>query len=315
MVKHLKFFWLYLGLSSAGKKLFRQLRDMLSQGGSPAHSRQLLASVKEIINTDSSRWFYCLRASDAGFKEFIPDWYIRSAKIKPEQLYYRFFKMAAILLYEHTALFSAYNIKVGREAGKRCVLISFLKRVYDDLLDSGGLDKEVLFALTPDKGLIANPDYRLFLELRGKIRQLAKPAEFANYYSLLKQVSDAQDNRTAGGGGNIPFKIKNGFLLDMYIMMNDLPQAVNRALDVTAEFFACLDDFYDYDEDLAKGKVTVINQSLDPRRELEDKYAQAQDYLRANSPNPQGYLTGALSLMKNVLFLRENKLNKLSLFI
>ncbi len=86
-------------------------------------------------------------------------------------------------------------------------------------------------------------------------------------------------------------------------------------MDVTAEFFAYLDDFYDYDEDLAKGKIIYINQSQDPRGELEKKYQETAVYLRGNSPNPDGYLKGVVNLMHNVFFTRENRLNKLSLFI
>jgi hypothetical protein len=313
--RRFKFIWLYISLSGNGKRLFRRLAGMLNDSRSLPHYRQLLVSIKETVSHDQCGWFSCFRASDAGFKEFMPAWYIRQSKIRLEQLYYRFFKMGAILLFEHTGLFLAYNITPDDQAKKRCILLAFLKRVYDDLLDTSGMDKESLFALEPNKELAADPDYRLFLELRKKIRELAAPVKFVNYYALLKAVSDAQDNRMIGGGENTPYKIKNGFLLDMYIMMNDLPPEINRAMDVTAEFFACLDDFYDYDEDLARSKVTCINQSRDPKGELEKKYAQAAAYLRQNSPNPDAYLKGVKRLMENVFFLRENKLEKLSLFI
>lgn len=317
LLEMIRIFGLYISLSGNGKKLFRRLAGMLNDARSLPHYRELVASINDTMSADKQRWFSCIRASDAGFGEFIPDWYIAGSRIKPEQLYYRFFKMGAVLLYEHTSLFLAYNITVDLQAKKRCILIAFLKRVYDDLLDNEHIDKEILFNLQPNKGLMDNLDYRLFLDLRKKIRKAASPAEFGNYYAMLKEVNDAQGNLMANEEvkKQIPYKIKNGFLLDMYIMMNDLPKELIRALDITAEFFACLDDFYDYDEDLAKGKITYINQSRDPKGALEKKYEETAVYLRGNSPNPDGYLKGAGNLMKNVLFAHEKKLNKLSLFI
>ncbi|MFH0918552.1 MAG: hypothetical protein V1830_05405 [Candidatus Omnitrophota bacterium] len=313
----MKIFGLYILLSGQGKKLFRRLSRMLRDARPLPHYRQLLATINDTLSADKQRWFSCIRASDAGFKEFIPAWYIAKFKIKPEQLYYRFFKMGTILLYEHVSLFSAYNISVDNPAKKRCILIAFLKRVYDDLLDNEHIDKEILFNNQPNPELLDNANYRIFLYLRKKIREVAPPAEFGNYYATLKEVNDAQGLPVALAGvkNTVSYKIKNGFLLDMYIMMNDLPAELIRAMDVTAEFFACLDDFYDYDEDLAKGKPTYINQSPDPKKALERKYEEITVYLRAESPNCDGYLKGMGSLMNNVFFARQNKLNKLSLFI
>ena len=310
MLGLIRVFGLYISLSGNGRKLLRRLHRMLTDAHSLPDYRALVSTINDNINADRMNWFRCIRASDAAFKKFIPNWYIAESKIKPEQLYYRFFKMGAILLYEHTSLFSAYNISVDKKAKNRCILLAFLKRVYDDLLDNEHLNKEVLFNLQPNKELMHNAEYRLFLDLRKRIRQLAPALEFANYYSILKKVHDAQAASTP-----IPYKIKNGFLLDMYIMMNDLPEELIRAMDVTAEFFAWLDNFYDYDEELAKGKITEINQSVDPKITLEQKFEETAAYLRDNSPNPDGYLKGVGNLMKIVFFAREKKLNKLSLFI
>jgi hypothetical protein len=291
---------------------------MLKDARSLPHYRQMLVSIDNTLSADKKRWFCCIQASDAGFKEFIPGWYIAQSKVKPEQLYYRFFKMGAILLYEHLSLFSAYNLLVDAQAKRRCILLAFLKRVYDDLLDNEHIDKDILFGGQPDKKLMENADYKLFLDFRKKIRQLALPLEFGNYYATLKAVNDAQG--IAQGPENnlkisVPYKIRNGFLLDMYIMINDLPSELIRALDVTAEFFAFLDDFYDYDEDLDQGKLTSINQSPNPQGELEKKFEATAIYLLAHSPNPYGYLKGLRNLMENVLFVRKQKLSKLSLFI
>lgn len=272
--------------------------------------RALLTSINNNINADKKRWFECIRASDAGFVEFIPAWYIAQSKIKPELLYYRFFKNGAVLLYEHTSLFLAYNITLDKAARRRCILLTFLKRVYDDLLDNERLNKEILFLQEPNQELLNNPEYRLFLDLRKKIREIAPPAEFNHYYALLQEVHAAQNSKNP-----IAYKIKNGFLLDMYMMMNTPPQELIAALEVTAEFFAYLDNYYDLDEDLAHGKITEINQSADPQKMFAQKFQEVAVYLRANSPNPDAYLTGIGNLMKIVFFARDKKLDKLSLFI
>ncbi|MCX5700637.1 MAG: hypothetical protein NTZ63_03770 [Candidatus Omnitrophica bacterium] len=317
MLEKINILGLYISLSGNGKRLFRRFARMLNNARSLSYSRELVATINDTMGVDKKKWFSCIRASDSGFKEFIPDWYIAGSKIKPEQLYYRFFKMGAVLLYEHSSLFLAYNISVDTKAKKRCILLAFLKRVYDDLIDNEHIGKDILFNSQPNIGLMNNADYRLFLDLRKKIREVASPLEFVNYYATLKEVNDAQGILACDKSveNTIPYKIKNGFLLDMYIMMNDLPDELIRALDVTAEFFACLDNFYDYDEDLAKGKITYINQSIDPKGALEQKFEKAAVYLRKNSPNPDGYLKGLGSLMKIVLFAREKKLNKLSSFV
>ncbi len=310
MLKLFHFFSLYLSLSKTGRKLFRSLYRILTDSGNLPGHRSLLTSIKDNINADRKRWFNCIRASDAGFVEFIPAWYIAQSKIKPELLYYRFFKNGAVLLYEHTSLFLAYNIALDKKAFKRCILLTFLKRVYDDLLDNEGMNKEILFSQFPNKELSDNAEYRLFLELRKRVREMAPPTEFNNYYALLKQVHAAQ-----GSKDPIAYKIKNGFLLDIYMMMNNPPKGLIDALEVTAEFFAYLDNYYDLDEDLARGKLTEINQSADPRKMFAQKFQEVDVYLRANSPNPDAYLKGIENLMQIVCFAREKKLNKLSLFI
>jgi hypothetical protein len=317
MFKLIKILGLYFSLSAQGKKLFRRLYRMLKDAKKMPHYAGMMVSIDETMSADQERWFACIRSSDRAFKEFIPAWYIALSKVKPEQLYYRFFKMGAILLYEHLSLFSAYNIRVDFAGQKRCLLFAFLKRVYDDLLDNEHIDKTHLFSDQPRPELLDNAEYRLLLEFRKKIRVMAQPERFPNYYALLKEVNDAQGLSLSVKSANkaIPYKIKNGFLLDMYIMMNALPGELIRAMDVTAEFFAYLDDFYDYEQDLAQGKATDINQSQNAQSSLEQKFQQAADYLRANSPNPDGYLKGIGNLMKNVIFTRQSRLNKLSAFI
>ncbi len=317
MLEKMKIFGLYFSLSKDGRKLFERLWWMLNDARGLPHYREMIVKINANLSADKKRWFSCIRASDAGFKEFIPRWYKKECKLKAEQLYYRFFKMAAVLLYEHTSLFLAYNILPDRKAQRRCILMAFLKRVYDDLLDNEHIDKEVLFKQESNQKLLANADYRLFLDLRKKIRELAPIAKFGNYYATLKAVNDAQGVPDARENVEkaVPYKIKNGFLLDMYIMMNDLPIDLIRALDLTADFFAGLDNFYDYDEDLADGKINYINQSADPKRALLRKFEETAEYLRQYSPNPDGYLKGVGSLMQVVFFTKEKKLNKLSLFI
>ncbi len=310
IVKLIKIFWLYLWLSADGKRLFRRLYRMLKDARRLPHYGGLKASINDTLEASQERWLICIKSSDAGFIDFIPGWYIAGSRVKAEQIYYRFFKMGAILLYEHVSLFSAYNIHPDLSARKRCILLAFIKRVYDDLMDNEHIDKNTLFDLNFHPELEDKADYRLLQHLRQKVRQVASPEKFPNYYALLKQVNDAQDKQ-----GGIPYKIKNGFLLDMYIMVNDLPPQLIQAMDLTAEFFAYLDDFYDLDEDLARGKITCINQSQDPKTALKQKFTEAAAFLRQNSPNPDGYLKGIGNLMQNVLFARTQKLNKLSRFI
>ncbi len=314
ILRLIKILKLYISLSGHGKRLFRRLFSMLNDARSLPHYRKLLATINGTMSADAARWFSCIRVSDAAFKEFIPAWYITQSKIKPEKLYYRFFKIAAILLYEHLSLFAAFNITVDTQAQKRGVLLSFLKRVYDDLLDNENMNKEILFNSQSSQESLGNADYRLFLELRKKVREVALPAEFNNYYTTLEQVHDAQ-GVMSGDEKNIPYSVKNGFLLDMYIIKNDLPRQLLLALEITSELFAYIDDFYDYDEDLAKGKLTRINQNPDPESALKEKFQETAAYLRAHSPNPDAYLKGVDNLMQNVLFARGHKLNKLSSFI
>ncbi len=306
----IKILSLYFSLSGQGRRLFRRLRKMVQDAKKMPHYQGMMASIKETMSADEQRWFACIRASDRAFKTFIPAWYVAQSKVKPEQLYYRFFKMGAILLYEHLCLLAAYNIAVDFKAQERCLLFAFLKRVYDDLMDNDRIDQQVLFSQDPHPKLLGNADYRLLLELRKKIREIVPADKFPHYYGLLEKVNHAQ-----GQVAGIPYKIKNGFLLDMYIMKDDLPPALIETMDLTAEFFAFLDDFYDYDQDVAQGKITYINQSLNPQKALEDKFAQTAARLKEYSPNPAGYLKGMGNLMQNVIFTRQSKLNKLSLFI
>lgn len=307
-------FLLYISLSPYGKRLFRRLLKMFYNARSLPFYKDLASTIDLTFNTDKNRWYSCLGLSDAGFKEFIPSWYLKEAKFTPDQTYYRFLKIAAFLLYEHICLFMAYNIVLDNKAKKRSILLSFIKRVYDDLMDNEGIDNKVLFDRTLHNELMGNVEYRLLVHLRNKVREIAPVEEFPNYYSTIERVNEAQaaQNKANSVRDAIPYRIRNGFILDFYIMMNDPPQALINGLDITACFYACLDEFYDIDDDLAKGKITFMNQSLDPDKAIREKYEDTAVYLRKYSPNPQEYLKAMRNLMSNIAFLREKKLSKLS---
>jgi hypothetical protein len=307
-------FFLYISLSPYGKRLFLRLLKMFYNARSLPFHKDLSSTIDITFNADKNRWYSCLGSSDAGFKEFIPRWYLKEAKFKADLVYYRFLKISAILLYEHTCLFMAYNISLDAKARKRSILLSFIKRVYDDLLDNDGINHRVLFDRQPHQELMSNVEYRLLVHLRKKIREIAPEAEFPNYYSMIERVNEAQaaQKEEESIRNAIPYRIRNGFIMDMYIIKNDLPQALLDGLDLTSCFFASLDDFYDIDEDLVKGKKTFMNQAADPDQAIREKLDAAAVYLRKYSPNPDEYLKGMGNLMRNISFLRKQKLSKLS---
>ena len=203
---------------------------------------------------------------------------------------------------------------MDKEAKRRCVCFAFIKRIYDDLLDNNQVDPKYLFGQEANGQLLNIPEYALLLELKNALKKAAPLEKFPNFYALRSQVHKVQiEKPTVENVKEVIFnKLRLGLLLDAYIMINDLEERFIEALAVAAEFFACLDDFYDLEEDRSYGSLTYINQALNPEKALREKYAEMAIYMRKYAPYPEGYIEGMKGFLEIVVFARHKNLTKLS---
>jgi hypothetical protein len=210
--------------------------------------------------------------------------------------------------------FSAFGISLDNEAKRRCVCFAFIKRIYDDLLDNDQVAPKYLFGAEINEQLLDMPEYALLLELRSTLKKVAPLEKFPNFYALRSEVHKVQAEKpTIENVGEVIFnKLRLGLLLDAYIMVNDLEDSFIEALFVVAEFFACLDDFYDLEEDRSYGRLTYINQCLNPEKALREKYDEMVKYMRKHAPYPEKYIEGMGGFLEIVIIARNKNLIKLS---
>ena len=291
-----------------------RLMELLKTSRNSPEQKGLADIIDDTLIRTKRTWCAHAVSSDRGFKEFIPEWYCAQSKLESNQLYYRFMKIATLLLFEHVSFLNAFQIFPDKNAKRRCVLLSFLKRTYDDLLDTTDISPKDLLDAKPNERLMANSECALLLHLRKKIREIVPQDSFPNYYRILASVHAAQSEEPKKENvKEIIFKKSQAsFLIDMSIMVNDLPKAVIDAISVTSEFFACMDDYYDCNEDLSEGKMTYINQCANPEDALQKKYEEMTRYLQKHAPCPEPYLRGLRSFMEIVLFARRGNMRKLS---
>lgn len=304
----------YVFLSKYGRKLVRASQKTLKNLRSSNSQPDLINRMERALKRNKDMLYMCFKASDEGFKDFIPPWYLTQSKFTPEQSYFRFVKISTILLGEHSSFFNAFNILLDKQAKKRYVLLAFLKRTYDDLLDEANARPKDLFGGEPSEKLLPNLEYALLLHLRQTIRRVAPYEQFPNYYNTLERTHNAQSRTPEKDNVKevIFEKARLSFLIDTYIMVNELSDKFIHARCLTAELFNCLDDFYDYEVDLSKGIWTYINQCSNPENALREKYKEAATYLRCVAPNPEPYLEGIFEAMEGLIIARKQGLRKLS---
>jgi hypothetical protein len=300
-------------LSLDGKKLLRNLLGLL-KNGQVADLPVLATAIQGILNKNGRISYDCFRASDKGFKEFIPECYLSNSGLTRQEAYYRFVKTASLFLFTRSLLFSAFGIALDNEAKRRGVCFAFIKRIYDDLLDNNQVDPRYLFGAEVNEQLLNMPEYVLFLELRSTLKKVAPLEKFPNFYALRSQTHKIQiEKPNIKNVREVIFdKLRFALLLDAYIMVNDLEDNFIEALFVAAEFFSCLDDFYDLEEDRSYGRLTYINQCPNPREAIRDKYDEMVKYMRKHAPYPEKYIAGMKDLLEIVILARNKNLIKLS---
>jgi hypothetical protein len=306
----------YLTLSSDGKKLLRSLLGLLKEG-QVADIPSLTGAIQGLLNKNGKILYDCLLVSDRGFREFIPEDYLSNSGMTRQQAYYRLVKTSSLLLFTRSLFFSAFGISLDNQAKRRCVCFAFIKRIYDDLLDNDQVDPKYLFGIEANEQSLDKPEYVLLLGLRNTLKKVAPLEKFPNFYALRSEVHRVQAEKpTPENVKEVIFnKLRLGLLLDAYIMVNDLKDNFIEALSVVAEFFACLDDFYDLEEDRFYGRLTYINQCPDPEKSLREKYGEMVKYMRKHTPYPDKYIEGMESLLKVVIIARNKNLIKLSKII
>lgn len=235
------------------------------------------------------------RLGDEGFSSFIPDSYIQKVNENLDRIHFRFLKISTILLVEHLLFFNAFGIKPDSAAKRRFVLFSFVKRVYDDLIDISHDPPEVYGTFCSGKTFRNDPEFELLAHFGRIINLYAPPDGFKNFYNILPEVHKAQsrmpDNSTLEHLKEVAFqKARHSFLVDSYVMIDDLSVEFIKQRKVTAELFQCTDDMSDLKEDLEDGKPTYINQSVDPEKTLRDKYSEVYDSMIKTASQPQLYL-------------------------
>jgi len=237
--------------------------------------------------------------SDKCFLSFIPETYIQNVGYSPEEIYLRFTKISTMLLVEHWLFFNAFGIELNDEAKIRSALFSFLKRTFDDLIDSSDdpLNKrnEVRKIFYTGKTLCENPEYKLFAHFSRLIHQHVPKDDFKNFYNVLPTTSESQsikpDNTSLEHLKKIEFyKARNSFFADSYVIINDLSNDFIEMRKLSAELFQCIDDMSDFKEDLDAGKPTYINQSPDPEKTLRGKYSEIYNSINNVASKPHLYL-------------------------
>jgi hypothetical protein len=235
------------------------------------------------------------KVSDEGFFLFIPDSYIHRIQKKREEIHLRLMKISTILLVEHISFFEAFGIKPDNNAKQRFVLFSFVKRVYDDLIDSNYEPSEVYRTFCRGKTVCTDPEYQLLARLGKLVKHYVPLNEFKNFYKHLPKAHKTQSKKPENAKlqhlKEIAFqKAQYSFLVDSYVMINDLPNDFVEQRKLSAELFQCIDDMSDLKNDLKDSIPTYINQLKDPGKILRDKYAEIYNSMRKAAIDPSLYL-------------------------
>lgn len=237
----------------------------------------------------------CYQIGHRSFLLFIPREYIAKQQDKINDIHLRFMKISTILMVEHILFFKAFNNDIDKKAMIRFSLFSFVKRVYDDLIDNNNNPTEIYETFLEGNTESDNIEYKLLAHLGSLARKYIPEKNFYNFYNNLPKAHKTQSakpkNKKLAHLKKIAFeKAHYSFLVDSYLMVNILSTIFIRLRKKSAELFQCIDDMSDQKEDLLMNKPTYINQVNNPKDKLDKKYNEIKKSLEKYSENPILYL-------------------------
>jgi hypothetical protein len=224
-----------------------------------------------------------LVACDAEFARSVPEQVCAEAGRGRASVYARFVPFAWIGLDLRSRLLDAYGIPRNPSDDRQLILLTFVHREWDDLLDA--YQPEVLYHVlrSPDT---PEPRLRLLHHVTGLSNALAREK------GLFEKMLEVWD--TAMAFYNRPFKPeeaasylekKAAINEDLYArtLVPEIPPGLARSLGPFYTWFLGLDDAADVRRDAARGRVTYMTLAADPIGEIRKLLRACEDALRASA--------------------------------
>ncbi|NQT91932.1 MAG: hypothetical protein HQ559_04155 [Lentisphaerae bacterium] len=297
-------FRLYFSLSREGRAYLRVLARTLPRrtGGK---NRELVRNTVERRKLMDN-----IRTCDRFFGRIVTREACRIAEKNRKDLYARYNSFAWINLALRTRTLDAFGIPYDKQAEERSVLLAFIHREFNDLVDEGKHPVEVLsqWHADPEDG----PGDLYLLRTMYQLRNREISTErFPNFWKMFDMVSTIIDRGAEEKNMRAHTEARShcATMFHLRAMNDDVPADMDRALRSQSLWFYSLDDISDLDRDRKLNRQNWIATTGDPVGTLWELYEQSEKDIRQHAVKPDSVLFLMKYVTGRVIAARTQKID------
>lgn len=295
---------LYFSLSREGRAYLRSLARRLPRrtGGGDLELVRNTVERREVMEN--------IRTCDRFFGKVVTGKACRISGKKRKDLYARYNSFAWINLALRTRTLDAFGIPYDKQAEERSVLLAFVHREFNDLMDEGKHPVEVLsqWHAAPEEGPGDLYLLRILYQLRN---QEISTERFPNFWKMFEIVPTIIDRGAEEKDLRAHTEARShvATMFHLRAMNDDIPADMDRALRSQSLWFYSLDDISDLDRDRKLGRQNWIAGTEDPAKTLWELYEQSEKDIRQHAPSPDSLLLLMKHVTGRVLSARQQKID------
>ena len=297
-------FRLYLSLSREGRSYLVSLVRSLPRRRR-GQDREL---VRDAI--ERRKLMDNIRTCDRFFGRIVTREACRISGKRRKDLYARYNSFAWINLALRTRTLDAFGIPCDKQAEERSVLLAFIHREFNDLVDEGKHSVEVLsqWHAAPEEG----PDDLCLLRTMYQLRSREISTErFPNFWKMFEMVPSIIHRGTEEKSLREHTEARShcATMFHLRAMNDDVPADMDRALRSQSLWFYSLDDISDLDRDRKLDRENWIAGTEDPVKTLWELYEQSERDIRQHALNPESLLLLMKHVTGRVVAARQQKID------
>ena len=281
----------YASLSRDGRAFLRKQRSRKKNGRTP-ESVELLRNRPSRLSL-----IHSLKTCDAVFADSFPGSVCAASGRRKSSLYPRFVPFAWISLEIWMRLLAAYGISPGEDDVRLLILLTFVHREWNDLVDE--VPPEILY-----RGLRSadppEPRFKLLGHLTALTNALAeRKGRFGKLFQVWQKSMEFYSRPFKPGEAASHLEGKAALNEELYstALLPEVPPKLAETLRLFYVWFLALDDASDVERDRARGRSTYMTLAADPMGEIRRFFRQCEEVVRRTSPRDPGQL---LLLMRSM---------------
>jgi len=281
----------YAALSPDGRAFLRKQRPKNKKSRTP-ESVALLENRTSRLSLIRS-----LKTCDAMFGECVPESVCAESGRRRSSVYARFVPFAWIGLEIRNRLLGAYGISPDESHARQLILLTFVHREWDDLLEEAQPETLYRILKSPQP---PEPRFRLLCHVAVLTNDLSK--QKGRYEKTVEVWDKAMDFynrpfRDEEAASYLESKAALNEEIYARTLLPEVPPELSMTLHPFYVWFLSLDDAADVNRDRARGRTSYMTLAADPVEEIWKFFRLCEETIRRTAPRDPGRL---LLLMRSM---------------